>query len=476
MPPRNVLFILSDQHRADTLGCAGHPVVSTPNLDRLAADGLRYTQAYCQSPLCGPSRSAIMTGCYPHTCRAFTHECDALPDMPTLGSVFRQAGYATGAIGKVHVIGETRRRDLGFDERDLRYYTYDFEDYINAVGKDAVDRYCSPRKQLERFQTVYNPANAPVALDADKMFDALVVERCEQFLESHRDEPFFLWAGLEKPHPDWTAPAEYHRMYDPAKIALPATAFDDRRDMPEASYVSTRQVWCFTEDELRHCIAAYYANVSYLDAMIGRLLGKLEQLGLADDTLVVYASDHGEMLFDQGMVQKHNFFEGSAHVPLILRGPGLPAAQTPDQLVQLIDLFPTMTQLTNVAPPPPEALEGRPLPGIGLGHGDDGDDDRAAFSEFYAWGMPERMIRQGDWKYIYSHGDICQLYNLRRDPLERINLIDDPRHDAVRQRLHARLMADWEMPDMTQVNFSGAWGPREHFERGIEKWKQSRQF
>lgn len=469
----NILFIISDQHQWRYLSHGGHPAVRTPHLDRLAREGVRFSDAYCQSPLCGPSRASVMTGLYPHTNRQYTHGGFPLPeDMPTLGTVFRQAGYATGAIGKVHILGETRERDLGFDDRQMRLYTHRFSDYIAAVGEDAVNRYATYRKPLPRFQTVYNPTNAPVDLRDDQMFDHLVVERCIEFMEkvagaasagetresgggSSGHTPFILWAGLEKPHTDWTAPARYHAMYDPRDMVLPPTVGEDRTDMPNAWYASTRQSWCFDEDEIRHCLAAYCANVTYLDDHIGRLLAALDRLGLAEDTLVVYTTDHGEMCFDHGMVQKQNFFEESVRVPLLVRLPdGTGAGSVRSEPVELVDLFPTFCELAGVTAP--SALDGRSL-AAALRHGAALDPHRPVFSEYYEWGMPERMVRQGDWKYMHATGDQCQLYNLADDPRETRNRVADPAcRERVRQ-LQDCVLTGWEQPDMSTVPHGGIW-------------------
>ncbi len=452
----NILFIISDQHQWRYTGHGGHPVVQTPHLDQLAAQGVRFTDAYCQSPLCGPSRASVMTGLYPHTNRQYTHGGFPLPEaMPTLGTVFRQAGYATGAIGKVHVLGETRERDLGFDDRQMRLYTYNFADYIAAIGEEAVNRYATYRTPLPRFQTVYNPTNSPVELRDDEMFDHLVVERCIEFMTANQEQPFILWAGLEKPHTDWTAPARYHAMYEPREMVLPPTVGEDRTDMPNAWYASTRQSWCFDADEIRHCLAAYCANVTYLDDQVGRLLGTLDRLGLTEDTLVVYTTDHGEMAFDHGMVQKQNFFEESVRVPLLCRLPkGARAGTVQTGPVELLDLFPTFCELTGVTAP--TALDGRSLVAA-LRTGAPLDAQRPVFSEYYEWGLPERMVRQGAWKYMHAEGDACQLYNLADDPRETRNLIADPACQAQAERLRACVLDGWEQPDMQAVPHGGPW-------------------
>jgi len=471
----NILFIISDQHQWRYMGHGGHPAVRTPHLDRLAREGVRFTDAYSQCPLCGPSRASVLTGLYPHTNRQYTHGGFPLPEgMPTLGTVFRQAGYATGAIGKVHVLGETRERDLGFDDRQMRLYTHKFADYIAAVGEDAVNRYATYRKPLPRFQTVYNPTNAPVDLRDEQMFDHLVVERCIRFMEANRAQPFILWAGLEKPHTDWTAPARYHAMYDPRDMALPPTVGEDRTDMPNAWYASTRQSWCFDEDEIRHCLAAYCANVTYLDDHVGKLLAALDRLNLAGETLVVYTTDHGEMCFDHGMVQKQNFFEESVRVPLLFRLPsGVGAGTVRCEPVELLDLFPTFCELAGVTAPP--VLDGRSL-AAALRDGTPLEAERPVFSEYYEWGFPERMIRQGDWKYMHAEGEACQLYNLADDPRETRNRIADLDCQAILQRLRQRLLTDWEQPDMAAVPHGGIWNDidAQTHRRLMAEWQRTR--
>jgi len=454
----NVLFIISDQHKQSVTGCYGDPLVRTPNIDRLAADGVRFDNAYCQAPLCGPSRASVLTGRHCHSCRVYTHgQKTPLAEVPTLGSVFREAGHVTGAIGKVHVLGESAERDLGFDDRQMRFYTYHFRDYIDAVGEDAVNRYATYRKPLADYRTVYNFANAPLDLDESLMFDALVVERCIEFMTRHRGERFFLWAGLEKPHPDWYAPAEFHRMYDPAAVTLPETLRESSTDIPEAVIGSLRQARLFTDEEVRHCIAAYYANVTYADAKVGQLLDALERLGLADNTVVVYTTDHGESLFEHGLVQKHCFFDAAVKVPLILRRPGrIPAKVARDGIVSLIDLFPTLLDLAGIKHPP--GLEGVSL--TGEIEGATPPDDRAALAEFYEWGMPERMIRTGPWKYVHTAGDVAQLYDVVSDPLEQVNLAARPEHHDVCRRLRRRVLDGWDPPDMVGIPHTGPWHRR----------------
>ena len=442
----NVLLIISDQHKKSVTGCYGDAVVRTPNIDRLARTGVRFDSAYCQCPLCGPSRSSLMTGTHCHTCRGLTHtQIPPMRIMPTLGTVFRDAGYATGALGKVHIRGEDDVRDLGFAERALRYYTYEYRDYIIAAGPDNVDAYNAYRKGAGvPRRDVYNRANTPIAMDERWMYDALVVDRCVEFLEKHKREKFFLWAGLEKPHPEWYAPAEYHAMYDPAKMTLPPTAREAPERIPKVPLERLRCVDDMTDEDIRGAVAAYYANVTYLDAKVGELLAALERLGLADNTIVIYTTDHGEHLFEHGMVQKHCFYEAAVAVPLTLTNRNLfPGGARREHIVSLMDLFPTLLDLTGIEHP--GTLEGESL--LGVIDGRAAPEGREAFSEFYKWGMPERMVRTPEWKYVHTDGDVAQLYDVKRDPLERVNLSANRAYADVCRVLSARVHDGWEKPD-----------------------------
>lgn len=446
MADMNVLFIISDQHRRDYCGYAGHPIVKTPHLDQLASTGTWFSNAYCQSPLCGPSRSSLLTGTHCHTCRGLTHQQPfGILDIPTMGSVYRDAGYSTASLGKVHVQGEEKGtgRDLGFTERALRIYTYEWQDYVDAIGAENVDKYAtywSGSKTPRR--STYNAENKPVELPDELMYDHLVVDRCLAFLDKHKDERFFLWAGLEKPHPELFAPERFHKLYDPAQQELPSTWNHPTNDLPVT--VTHRQRWDRSEDAIRGCMAAYCANVSYLDESIGRLLTGLEQLGLADNTIVVYTTDHGESLYEHGLQQKHCFFESAVSVPLVIHHPDIKAnGRESGILTGLIDLFPTLLDLTGLQHP--DTLEGQSL--VNAMQGDDQELNDEVFSEFYSWGRCERMIRTHDWKYVWTEGDNAQLYDLNADPNETKNLALDPAHASRRDELDQRLKADWEKPE-----------------------------
>jgi choline-sulfatase len=449
MKQKNILFIISDQHRRDSASCYGHDIVKTPAIDKLAATGIRFTNAYSQCPLCGPSRASVLTGTYPHTSENLTHSPEPyekpLPDIPTLGSVFRDAGYATGLIGKVHIRGESATCDLGFDDRRLRFKTYELDDYIAAVGLDNVSKYISyHQKSNVPCRDHYNPLNEGIKMAEHYMYDALVVNECKDFMKKNRDKRFFLWAGLEKPHPEWFAPEEFHKLYDPEKIPLPKTCKAEQELAPDSMKSRKKEREQYSDDNIKNSMAAYFANVSYLDSKVGELLDYLKELGLEDDTIIVYTSDHGEMLYDHGMLQKHCFYEQAVGVPLIIKIPGMtkPAALSTDAIASLIDLFPTLLEANSIEQP--DTLEGESL--IPIINGETENDNRSTFSEYYSSRIPERMIRRGDYKYIYSHEDLDQLYNLKTDPLEINNLINQPKLAELKNDLKAQILLNWEMP------------------------------
>ncbi len=376
--------------------------------------------------------------------------------LPTIGSCFRNAGYVTAAFGKVHAAGENESRDLGFDERALRIYTPMHNDYQHTIGLDKFWQYASylPRyrpSSLPPSRNGINPTNSPIELEEALIFDRMVADRSIHFLEQHRSEPFCLWVGLEKPHNEMYAPARFHALYDPDKIPLPANIWQARDNLPDTIHdnptfpILTPEA--YSEHELRCAMAAYFANVSYMDEQAGRVLDALDRLGLADNTLVIYSSDHGENLFNHQMVQKHCFFETAIGVPLLVRWPRVSQPGTVrHSLASLVDLLPTVCDAC--ALPAPADLDGASLR-ASVTDGREVHD--AVFAEFYEAGTPERMIRTGQWKYVHSHDDLHQLYDLTHDPDENHNRIHDPDYAATCRELDDWVCRDWKLPDMTGI-------------------------
>jgi arylsulfatase A-like enzyme len=291
-----------------------------------------------------------------------------------------------------------------------------------------------------------------VGLAEELMFDALVVKRSKQFLREHRDDPFFLCVGLEKPHPPWWAPAEFHAMYSPEDVDLPDDFGQRPVNVPDSQHwrmeVKDKILERFSAPAARNAKAAYYANVSYMDHKLGQLLSAVDDLGLTENTLVVYTSDHGEMLFDHTLIQKGYMYDPAVAVPLICAYPGhFPAGARRDEIVQLLDLFPTFMDAAGLEHP--DGLEGESLLPVARGEAD--AEGRAAFAEFYSWGSPWRMIRTPGFKYVYQDTEMAQLYDMVNDPCETTNLATDAGFKAACAELHERVMADWEIPPQEEM-------------------------
>ncbi|MDT8390732.1 MAG: sulfatase-like hydrolase/transferase [Lentisphaeria bacterium] len=455
----NVLFIISDQHKRSAMGVSGNTYVRTPNLDELAANGVIFSDAYCASPLCAPARAALITSTMPHRNSALFHAVTVngtplspgyrrlpgyRPERVTIGEYFRKHGFRTGAIGKMHVHGETRENDMGFDERSLRIYTYDFEDYEKALAPDnpAVGHLMrlqysgqeSPASSAYVWPWHFNnrdPERCPVAIEdmpeglltEEKMFDVMTTAESIDFIKRHKDEPFFLHVGLEKPHPPWTEVKRFIDMYDPDDLPdehLPHAWNEEKHDF----YLSWQhQAGKVGIREIKMGLAAYYANVTSMDEKVGQLVACLKNAGIYDRTVIVYTSDHGELCYEHNTVQKHNMYEASVNVPLIVSCPSrLPSGVRTRCLASHIDLLPTLGELCGL--PAEDRFQGKSLVPALMNPACD-TLNTAVFSELCANGyaghpdnvpdgpmayVPSRMVRTREWKYIYTHKLADQLY------------------------------------------------------------------
>ena len=351
-PKTNVLLIAVDDMNND-LGCYGDAMVRSPNIDRLAAAGMRFDRAYCQFPLCSPSRTSVMTGLRPDTTRVFDlkyHFRQGLPDVVTLPQLFKNHGYYVARVGKIYHYGNPG--DIGTNGLDDRA---SWTERVNPAGRD--------KTALEPDIMNYTPKRglgSSMSFLADKTgtaeehTDGKVATETIRLLERHRDGPFFIAAGFYRPHCPWVTPKKYFDLYSLGDVTLPPITSDTPRDYPPLALAST-QPWPYlgvTPDQARECKLAYYASISFVDAQIGRLLDAVDRLGLRDRTIVVFWSDHGYHLGEHGLWFKRSCFEESARVPMIVRVPGQKTAgQACPRPVELVDLYPTLADLAGLAPP-----------------------------------------------------------------------------------------------------------------------------
>ena len=471
----NVLFIMADQHSRAENGCYGHPIVRTPHIDGLAETGIRYDNAFCASPLCGPSRVSWITGTHPHTHGAVTHNNRRHrsgkvyhkliePGIHSLVRDMRDAGVQTWGAGFLHADQHAEGADLGahgagflkdsarpagnaFDNLGFDAYRCDARSYRERVGADVSERYNKANIISEMWEHSYrNVEGEPFPYDESQMWDTLITDECLDFLDARDPErPFFAYAGFRAPHPPWCAPPRFHELYDPDDIGeLPnyRVTFTDRprRVVERINYY---ELWNLPEEMIRKSIAAYFGFVTYVDHCVGRLVEGLEARGLRDDTLVVYASDHGEMLYRNGICEKHTFFEDAIRIPLLFSWPGqLPAGAASDAMVSNIDLLPTLLRLQGVDVP--DFVEGQDLaPTFTGGHVQD-----EVYAEYYHSLDPCRMVRDRRYKYIHTEEDVCELYDIENDPLEQVNLAWYPQYAPRIERMHAQVMAGWEIPEV----------------------------
>ena len=492
---KNILLIVSDQHRRDACGVYSSAVrrrdgsSPTPNIDRLAARGTVFDRAICNSPLCAPSRASFLTGLHPHTTTALYHKMlereaglarfpGVRGDVRTMADHFRTAGYRTGAIGKMHVHGEEARGwDLGFDVRELRFYTQapgmhysdardgdlnrryrELPPYRDLTYREIdPQRYAGAPPDLKVRDNTLNQHRLETLVDVEEdMFDHLVAERSLAFLEdcARNQQPFFLHVGFEKPHEPWSVHRKYLDLFDPDTMPLPA-AGDDWREHGRHAGIPAWQHTARPPEEMRALIASYYACVAEMDHELGRVIDRCAALGLLDNTVVIYTSDHGELLFDHGLIYKHNFFASSVDVPLVMAGLGVPAGQSCAAPASLVDLLPTLLDFAGL--PAAADAEGESLRSALAGNF---DPERPLFSEFHqagsaAWGPrlhPTRMVRQGPRKYIYTHGMRDQLFDTGTDAGELHDLAGEPAHADTLRRLRYLALRDWELDAQPQLS------------------------
>jgi iduronate 2-sulfatase len=441
-PKRNVLFIAVDDMNND-LGCYGNAQVQSPNIDRLAKMGVRFDRAYCQFPLCSPSRSSLMTGLRPSTTRVFNltyHFRTGLPDVVTLPQMFMNNGYYAARVGKIYHYGNPN--DIGTSGLDD---PPSWNHIVNPAGRD--------KTVLENDIINYTPKRglgAAMCFLSDKLgkdedhTDGKVAIEGIKLIEANKDKPFFLAIGFYKPHTPYVVPMKYFDLYPMDKIQLPKEPEGYLRNVPAPALASTTPLPYFgvTADQARECKQAYYAAISFVDAQIGKLLGAMDRLKLWDNTVVVFWSDHGYHLGEHGLWMKQSLFEESARVPLIIIAPGAAGnGKVCARTVEFVDLYPTLAELTGLTPP--KNLEGASLKPLL-------DDptkawDRPAFTQVERNGFPGYSVRTERLRYTeWNDGKLgAQLYDHDADPHEFVNLIGDAKYAKVEDEMKALVKKNW---------------------------------
>ncbi len=427
----NVLFVVVDDLAA-TLGCYGDVIAKTPHIDRLAASGVRFERAYNQLPLCNPTRASVMTGLRPDRIKVYDldrHFRDEVPDAITLPQSFQEAGYLAARVGKIyHYNVPASIGTDGFDDPpswNLR---------LNPKGRDKTDEGLVFNAEPHRKISGALSWLAAEGKDSEQT-DGMIADRAIGLLEKNRSRPFFLAVGFFRPHTPYIAPKRYFDMYPPDQMRLPYAPANDRDDIPVAAFAHNCPVphYNLKKPLLLKALQAYYACVSFVDAQVGRLLDALDRLELAENTIVVFWSDHGYHLGEHnGIWQKRTLFEQAARAPLIIRAPGARGnGRSCSRVVEFVDIYPTVAALAGA--PVPKGLDGRSLrplldnPGAAW--------DGAAVTQILrpADGRLARAVmgcsvRTERWRYTeWAEGrEGIELYDHSTDPLEFHNLAIKP--------------------------------------------------
>lgn len=471
----NILLLFTDQHAAGVLGCEGHPDVLTPNLDALAASGVRFRRAYCQDAVCLPSRSSLMTGQYPRSLGLLENRGVARGTVLPLARILADSGYTCAAFGKRHLRPVASEIDRGWNEAASTLHAESPQDsYITWLERRGLLETFAPDWAAEfahgpdgsRLEGAAYPyavmSVRPTALPAEATMEAWTAQRSIEFLrrQAVSERPFFCWSSFYRPHQPYTPHPDFLRLYDasvwgPGRrggggLAMPASLRRDPAGLPPTFQEWMRgsnRVWRLDlarQDEriYRDYIAAYYALVSEVDHWIGGILRELDVLGMREDTVILYTADHGDFVGAHGMVEKcssgHNVYEDTLRVPFVLAWPGAQRGGVRDDLVELVDVLPTVLDLAGLPAPSDPVPAGRSLRaaaerGEALGR-------EAAFSENQIQStVITRDHKLGCW--LDGEGRVTgeMLFDRVDDPLELRDAADDPALAAVRARLRGLL-------------------------------------
>ncbi|MFT5258625.1 MAG: choline-sulfatase [Saprospiraceae bacterium] len=424
---QNIVVIMADQLTAKALGCYGHPVVKSPNIDRLAREGVTFDAAYSSSPLCTPARYAFMTGQNISQSGGYDNAAYMPSTMPTFAHYLRMMGYRTCLAGKMHFVGSDQLH--GFEERlTTDVYPADFgwmPDWTNP--DERIDLW---------YHNMSSVKQAGVAAITNQLtYDDDVGAQSVQAIYNHArttdERPLCLVASFIHPHDPYACRKKHWDLYEDEEIELPTVARPSKEENDSHSLrlekVIALDAVDISDEEIRRARRAYYANISYVDEWVGKLIGTLEECEMLEDTTIMIVSDHGDMLGERGLWYKMSFLEWSNRIPLIIWQPNRFKASRVRQPVAQVDVLPTLVELAALktgasSPTPIDPLSGRSL--VGLCHGETAQDPNRCVSEYLAEGScaPMLMIRQGNLKYIHCPADDELLYDLGADPNELINL------------------------------------------------------
>ena len=505
-PRPNFLFLVADQLRADHLGCYGNPDIETPHIDRLAREGICLTESYVANPICMPNRASLFTGRYPKA-HALRENGITLPlTESVLPEILRQTGYRTASFGKIHLapfladhnpdhraLDHERYEDRNYwashDTLPSPYYGFEHVYFVGGHGnyvfghyKQELDRdHPGMYQRLQIDAALVSPSGAveswKAAIPEELHYNTRIADKTIDYLKSSdRNQPFFIWCSFPDPHHPYSPPRPYCDQYDPKKIAFSPTRraneFDDLPPFVRECYDGRRMVgWRhdlsqITDDQLREIVAHTYGMISMVDHNVGRIMRTLEETGLLEDTVVVFLSDHGDLMGDHWLIQKGPFlYRSLVRVPLIWRLPRMPNPDVSSAaLVSAVDVCPTVLDLAGVAPPSAgrvalddinwvdiplrEGMQGRSFKRVL--HGDQTAFREWVYIEYDTSNLGDRLrqLRSQDWALTYyTENPYGMLFDLRDDPDELHNRWDDERYAETKRDLLITLLRETARAD-----------------------------
>lgn len=470
----NILMIMTDQHRADLMTCAGRDLVPTPNIDRIASRGIRFENAYCPYPVCVASRMCLLTGLYSHSTGAITNNDQLDWRYRTMANHFAENGYLTGLIGKMHFNNAHKH---GFE------YYMSINDWLMYLGSKVyhyANEIASHPHTMNFFKTVdddgagfpdvgglwegenpwvgnverYKFDSMASQLDTEDHLDSFIARESVKFLRKYKDQQFLLVTSFMKPHTPFFPPREWAEKYPVDKMDLPKIG--DITKYPTHIQNRIKHHMRIEEKNRRAGRAGYLGNLAFVDTCVGSVYNELEELGLIDNTIVIYASDHGEMDGDHGLYQKFCLFEPSVRVPLIVSWLNhFSQNKVTNALTEYFGIYPTLAELTGTqlangttlvdVPGAPDVIDSQSFADVL--RNPDLEGPPAAFCEYaLRTEIPQYMIRARRYKYNYNDGGMHELYDHETDPGEFVNLIDDPSTKKVANDLRDQLVA-WYDPE-----------------------------
>jgi len=449
----NILMIMADQLAPQFLPIYGHPLVKTPHLQALAERGTVFENAYSNFPLCVPSRASMLAGRYANSIGAWDNAIEMPASVPTMAHYLRNAGYYSVLCGKMHFVGPDQIH--GFNER----LTTDIYPSNFAWTPDwsQGDR---PTGISMRGVVEAGKCKRSLQIDYDDEVEFNGIQGIFDLARYQNEQPFFLTISFTHPHSPFVTTDKYWDLYDHAAIDMPKVPAIDLDSLDAFSrwlyYAHARDRHTVTDEHVRTARHAYYGMTSYIDDKIGRIVQTLEEAGLADDTVIIFTADHGEMLGERGMWYKQAMFENSSRVPLVVVDPQQVSRARSSRLVSLVDLLPTMMDVAGAEPMPdsPGQLDGHSLiPLTQNSSTAEAQWNNAVISEYTGEGTcaPIRMLRRNEFKLIYTHGESDQLFNLIEDPLEINDLSGDAQYGDRVASMKTELLDGWDPEQITQL-------------------------